>query len=312
MGLSIEEEDTVNWTRFTMATLSFCCSLCTLFLIYHMKIRNGYFLLVSSMTVMNIIYDINFMQGTIPGYANCLAWHVLDYLGGLSFSLWSNIISYVVLYIVVKIRSLNIYENYIYFFIIAVLPPFIIGVMSLFALDRAPDDDDVWCKFDDSVTADIVRNGYYWGRIITIIFNFVVFIYISLRVRAMTKSIKPTDKAVMIVNNPVISSNIYETESNPSRNNSTNSNASSNHGNVSMISRIANGGNHSNNLTQTAAIAALVSRMKYYPLAQAISRSGSAWDQFDNYRYSTYQSSLTSAILGPSVGIMNFFIFLVS
>lgn len=103
--MTLYQTNVVNWLQFSIALLSLCCSIMTLFLIYYMRIRNGYFLLITSMTIFQLIYDFNFTLAVIKGYENCVAWHFLDYLGGLSFSFWSNIVSYVALYIVVKIRS---------------------------------------------------------------------------------------------------------------------------------------------------------------------------------------------------------------
>lgn len=295
MGLTEDQELTIRWTRFSLATISLICSFCTLFLIYYMKIRSGYFLLITSMTFFQILYDINFMQGVLPGYANCMAWHFLDYLGGLSFSLWSNILSFIVLFIVVKIRSINIFFNYWYFAAVAVLPPIALAIMAMPVLVPVPDDDTAnlhWCQFTDSQYALAVQSLYYWGRICTIAFNFSVFIYISYRVRSMTQRTvtrQDTKDEGIVTENPIPGINRSQDEVGP---------------NMRTIAPTTA-------ISQTAAIAALVSRMKYYPLAQAFARSGSAWDQFNNYQYSGYASSLMSALCGPSSGILNFIIFLV-
>lgn len=291
MGTLTQDENYfIDWMRFCVALISFLCSSCTLFLIYHMKVRNGYFLLIASMTAFQILYDINFMQGVLPSYANCVAWHVLDYLGGLSFSIWSNILSFIVLYIVVKIRSLNILGNYAYFFTLAVLPPFVLAMMTIPALEYPADDDSLssyWCVFDGTEYAYAVQGVYYWGRICTILFNFCIFIYVSFRVQQMTRALNVDDKSILVVTpNPINQPGITE-QRDPVRANSATA------------------------ISQSAAIVALVSRMKYYPLAQAIARSGSAWDQFDDYHYSCFASAFMSALCGPSSGILNFIIFLV-
>lgn len=51
--------------------------------------------------------------------------------------------------------------------------------------------------------------------------------------------------------------------------------------------------------------------MKWYPLAQAISRSGAAWNEFDYYHFDTYESNIMAAVCSPMSGILNFIIFLV-
>jgi hypothetical protein len=238
------------------------------------------------MTVSQILYDINFLQSIIPGYENCIAWHVLDYLGGLSFSIWSNILSFVVLYIVVKIRSLDIFNNYRIFLAIAVVPSLAIALMAIPVLNVTSDDDH-YCAFDNSPLAIFVQEFYYWGRIVTIIFNCGVFLFTSHRVQLMMQSVKVDDKAVIVPIQSPLSTNLHS----------------------SSRTRKVNSGTV---ITQNAAIIVLVSRMKYYPLAQAISRSGSAWNEFNDNHDSTFASGLMSAICAPSVGILNFIIFLVS
>lgn len=59
------------------------------------------------------------------------------------------------------------------------------------------------------------------------------------------------------------------------------------------------------------AIRALVNRMKYYPVVQTICRFGAIWDEYDNYRYSSFASRIMAAICGPSTGACYFFVFLV-
>lgn len=209
-------------------------------------------------------------------------------MGGLSFSLWSNILSFVVLYIVVKIKSLDIFGTYWMFFAFAMGVPFVLGILTIPTLEEPDDDDGLWvhwCVFDGSPFADAVTGMYYWGRILTIVFNFAIFLYISFRVHLMMRSLKGDDKTMMMVTQNPIPQHALSDSDQPS---------------ISVQSAVRQNSNTA--ISQSAAIIALVSRMKYYPLAQAIARSGSAWDQFDSYRYSCFASSLMSAICGPCSG----------
>jgi hypothetical protein len=63
--------------------------------------------------------------------------------------------------------------------------------------------------------------------------------------------------------------------------------------------------------TQERALSALVARMKYYPVVQALSRSGAAWNEFQGDTGS-FASNLTSNVCSPSIGIGYFIVFLVS
>ncbi len=63
---------------------------------------------------------------------------------------------------------------------------------------------------------------------------------------------------------------------------------------------------------QHVALTVLVSRMKYYPFWQAICRFFSAWNEYEDYRYSTPAISALASMSGPSLGVCMFIVFLVS
>lgn len=67
---------------------------------------SGYLLLIVNMALFQILYDINYIIGINSSYSSCIAWHFLDMLGGLSVTIWSNILSFVIFYVVTYIRSL--------------------------------------------------------------------------------------------------------------------------------------------------------------------------------------------------------------
>jgi hypothetical protein len=231
------------------------------------------------MTVCQVFYDVNYILGAVPGYVACATWNFLDILGGLSVTLWTNIISFIVMFVVMKIRSFNIFRNYKYFFVIAFICPLVLAILVLTVLEPASDDDDLpftSCTYRPTALASALREIYYWGRLASIIFNFIVFGYTSLRVRQMThmKSVSTTHPSTAMGGGRDSSVNVME--------------------------------------HQTLAVFSLVSRMKYYPLAQAILRSGAAWNEFDDYRYDSFASNMMAAVCSPSTGIAYFVIFLVS
>ncbi|RYH20262.1 hypothetical protein EON65_23980 [archaeon] len=273
-----------------------------------MGIRNGYLLLITSMTVCQIIYDINFIQGVIPGYVNCVIWNVFDILGGLSVALWSNVISYVAMHVIVNVRSMSIYENYPKFFCFAMIPSVVLSMASIAVIAPPPDDDApfLYCEYRDTYFARAIYALYFWGRIFSILFNFGVFAYISYRIHRMMKLVQSNDDENKlqrtVTANPI--SPLHSTVTADSSNvNTTNTILHTTQHNI--------GSYPINATTQCIAIVALVSRMKYYPLAQAISRSGAAWNEFLYYSYDSYPSHMMAAICSPVLGILNFLIFLV-
>lgn len=73
---------------------------------------NGYLLLVVSMTFCEILYDINFMLAVSSSSNACYTEHFLDILGGLSLSIWTNIISFVIMYVVTYLRSVVNFNHF--------------------------------------------------------------------------------------------------------------------------------------------------------------------------------------------------------
>lgn len=286
-----------NWVQFSVATISFFCSLSTLLLIHRMRILNGYFAIIASMTVCQMTYEFNFILGVLPGYVNCILYNMLDVFGGLSFSLWSNVLSYVVLYIVVNIRSIDIAGQYKYFFMFAVFPPLALAIMVPMAMIQPSDDDDrpdPFCQYTEGDLGKFIVNTYYWGRLATIFINFVAFFAISKKVSSMMKSVGGRTEAWTLANlSPVqLAARLFNKEESQGFGRQT-----------SQVRATA--------VKQCVAILVLASRMKYYPLAQALSRSGGAWDEYDNRKYSNPESTFISSVLSPAPGIFNFIIFLV-
>ncbi len=142
-------------------------------------------LLIVTMTFMQLLYDINYMLGIVDGFDACMTWHFLDILGGLGCTFTTNVISFVILYIVNKIYVFNIIENFPIIAFIVIVIPLVIACMSLSALE-VPDDDGSYCTYKQDLTAAFVSNFYFWGRFVSIIFNFIAFGYISYRVHQIT------------------------------------------------------------------------------------------------------------------------------
>jgi hypothetical protein len=180
-----------------------------------------------------------------------------------------------------KIKSLNIMANFPYFSVYIFLIPLAVGITSFFAVAPANKDDDLPftdCIFKNNQAGIFVEQTYYWGRLLSIVFNFLAFIYVTAKVEKMG-----------------FTSFLRESRSNISKGSSDNGNRE-----LTVTER------------QALAVKTLASRLKYYPLAQALCRFGAAWDEFDNYSYSNNTTTILAAILSPLSGIFYFLIFLVS
>lgn len=266
-----------NWTEFAVSFASLIATLLQLLTIFRMRSWNGYILLICSMCFFQILYDVNFLLGVAPGFSACMTWNFLDVLGGLAVSFWTNCISFVIMVTVVQVKSFNVFNNYWKFLVYSVVLPFIVAIMTMLVIVPAGQDDDKpfsYCAFNNSSLSNTIAGIYYWGRIVAIIINAAVFVFISFRISSMHLKFSITKM----------------------------SEASGD-----TLQRRPDSGVEQQNL----AIATLVSRLKYYPIAQVLSRSGALWNGFDNYRYSNFSSSMMNAITGPSLGVMCFAIFLV-
>jgi len=240
---------------------------------------NGYLLLIASTAICQCLYDINYILGITNTYSGCLTWHFLDILGGMSVTLWTNILSFVIYYVVTYIQSVDIFHSYPYFFVVAVVFPLIVATLEVSFPGNLVKSDDGGCA--ETGHLYIFQDIYYWVRIGSILLNVVVFIVISLKLRRMA-IYKP-------------SSNNDDGES-PSKQKRTFGTTLRRAGDVFD--------------EPSAAIHALVRRMKYYPIVQVLVRSGSAWNEFDGYKYSSFTSQLLASICSPSTGAFYFLLFL--
>jgi len=75
---------------------------------------NGYLLLITSIAICQCLYDINYILGITNSYSGCLTWHFLDMLGGISVTVWTNVLSLVIYYVVTYIRSVVITLTFTY------------------------------------------------------------------------------------------------------------------------------------------------------------------------------------------------------
>ena len=140
MSLTGDEYLISDWVGFSFGLLSLLFSILTLYVIYRMcknspqnresncddetEIKfadtsnkspsvvesskskfSGYFLLIVSMALCQILYDFSYMLRVVKQYPNCLVSYFLTWLGGLSVAIWSNILSFIIYYVVTYIRS---------------------------------------------------------------------------------------------------------------------------------------------------------------------------------------------------------------
>ncbi len=300
------EVNTDNWILFAFAALSWLCSVLNLVIIKKMGMWNGYILLITSMATFQLFYDTSFMMRVIPGYAPCIAWHMMGNVGGLGSSFWTNVMCFVVLYVLLRARSISIFRLYPYFFLFAGAIPIAFSITSYFALTHTNDDDDgdrgyLYCTFKYNSLGNFVNDFYYWGRIVSIVFNFVAFVFAWIRLHRM---------GVQPYYLPGIETGASITTASITAVNTANNSVGEDGRPKPVTPPISVLRRH--NDPQHVALTVLVSRMKYYPFWQAICRFFSAWNEYEDYRYSTPAISALASMSGPSLGVCMFIVFLVS
>ena len=156
-----------------LAFLSLTSTMTTLYLMYDMKRRNGYLLLIFNLTVCQIFYDAPFFL--VPFYSVGDVLTTANFLftfAGLAVALWTNVVSFVLYNIVKYLQSFDIYGHYRSFACLVFIPSL---VMACCAAVYSGDQEKLL----------IVNNFYYWVRIGSIVFNVVVHGLISLKLNRM-------------------------------------------------------------------------------------------------------------------------------
>lgn len=304
MGLTGQHATIISWVGFGVSALSFLCSVLNIAVIWAMGKWNGHILLLLSTVLCQITYDWNYMLGPVRNYNACIVWHFLDIVGGLSVSIWTNIVSFIIGYIVYEAESIDIFKNYPIFFMLAVGFPLVLAIceVSISGVLEPYDDDVSGCGFSHALSGDIIQGIYYFGRVASIIVNFAVFASVSLILNKRKTTTTPT----IIITTTTVTRTISSTSSNTARSSNTLKNGSLS-AKPTRNSRSADG----IMVSPEDALIILVGRMQYYPLVQVISRSGAIWDEAWNGKFRTFTSGLMAAIFSPSIGIGYFIVFLV-
>lgn len=152
-----------------LATVSLVATLITLYLIYDMNRWNGYMLLIFNLTLFQALYDVSFYF--LMAFRNSACFQIFTFLAtfsGLSVSLWTNIISCVLFYIVMRMRSFHI-KFYIKYFFAAIV--IISGVIASLCVVFSTNHQDV--------KLFRIQHDYYFFRILSIIVNISIHIAIQ-------------------------------------------------------------------------------------------------------------------------------------
>ena len=98
-----------------MASISMVTGVITLWLMYDMGKSTGFLWLVAALTATQMLYDAGFYFRAYPDDASCVfMWYLLQVGGGMSTTLMTNVIAWIVASIALTLRSYDIKANFIY------------------------------------------------------------------------------------------------------------------------------------------------------------------------------------------------------
>jgi len=170
---------------YASAGVSLLCSTLTLVLIAATPKFTGYLGIIASLSAAQCLYDLSFLvystDGSIGGRG---IQTFLSYFGGLSSSLWTNILSLLLVVIIRWGQQYNVKKNFLKMFAVVMLPSAAIAVAAL----ASKNPDIFWVSF--------------YIRIWSILFNVVCYIAILLKIRnsfALTTSSSTMSMAIRVL-----------------------------------------------------------------------------------------------------------------
>jgi hypothetical protein len=161
---------TASVLAIIFSLLSLLCSLINVVLIHVMQQWNGFLAILYSMTFCQILYDATFYMSsdTSINPTAVAVWSFCQAFGGLSVTFWTNMLAATLLHVVSKRTRVNILQSFWTLSVIVYFPSFVIALIH------------ITCTLTDQHYCEYVLTWiYYWARLISIAFNFVVFGYLS-------------------------------------------------------------------------------------------------------------------------------------
>jgi hypothetical protein len=196
--MSVNGFDSVHQEVFVILVLigSILSSLAsTLMLIIMVKIKvwNGHLLLVQTMTILQLIYDLSFFPGMIDvGIESVtIISNVLQLFSGITSSLVSNVVAWITFYIIFYKKSVDIFHHYPLLMILISIVGLIDCIVFLMSLQSS--HSELYKKI-------AVLYIYYYLKLFSIILNvlFVSLTYYEIRriTSGKTNRLSSTEKSI--------------------------------------------------------------------------------------------------------------------
>lgn len=169
----------IGIVALTVAFISLICSLTTLWLIKIMKLWNGYIFLITLLTISQVLYDISFFFIPAAMLSNKPTWKIiaaaLSSFGGLSAGFFTNVMSLVIYYVVLKLKSFDIQKRYRAILFLVCLPSLLMAVFAVLLVSDPHRDA-------------ILQLSYFTVRCSCVVLNLYISILIKRKLNRMAKA----------------------------------------------------------------------------------------------------------------------------
>jgi hypothetical protein len=158
--------------------ISSFASIFMLYMIKRLKIWNGHILLLTTMTIFQLIYDITFFPGVINLGNNYVAVvsNVIQLFSGIASSLISNVLAFITFYIINYKKRFNIMKHYYLILLLVLIPAIIDCTLFLISVIQA----------NESLSNIAVLGIYYDLKLISIGINFILVSLTSLEINRIS------------------------------------------------------------------------------------------------------------------------------
>lgn len=196
--------DEKRWLVYTilnmiMAVICSVASSLNIAVILKMKMT-GYLLLLLTMSIYQLVYDLTFFFSNVNvTYWTTTIANIFQILGGVGGSLISNIIAFVVVIIVAKRKSVDIFKYYNYMLLFSLVPSVVNAIV--FMVGTIPEN----ARPDLEKVA--LLDMYYYIRLVSIFINFILFgisAYCIREIRSKGTSRTPAEIAISTLSRRLI------------------------------------------------------------------------------------------------------------
>jgi hypothetical protein len=203
---------------YVVSSISFVCTIITLLLIKVMKKWNGFLAILwlvnlcrvspmlltiyglsfRSMALCQLIFDVSFSRHITSDSSwvssksefTTELWDGLQFFGGLSVSLWTNVLAFVVVKVVVTFEGYNIRKNFYKLSAIVLIPSIAIGTLNV----------ALYQKGSTGGFQDRMGMIYTYSRTLSIVINFVAYAIIAVRARKIANMTGEVSAQQLMIN----------------------------------------------------------------------------------------------------------------